>query len=96
MTPDIEGLAAFDDAPWSPDTPPAVWGASLERGGLYAQAATYWAQAAESALTDRQRHWCESRQAWCERRAERECIRARRGFTAQAAHQQEAPAPGEG
>lgn len=70
---------ASDEAFCSPDAPAAVWGASLERSGFYAQAADYWAQAAGAALTARQRHWCESRQAWCEQRAGREQDRLQQG-----------------
>jgi hypothetical protein len=74
--PEEEG--ALTEAVCARDAPPALWGAALERSKFYLQAAAYWAHAAGLALTARERHWCESRQAYCEKQVGLARIRARR------------------
>lgn len=46
--------------------------AQLERNGQYDAAMRTWIQAANQALYDVERHWCESRAQWCEQCLQRQ------------------------
>ena len=47
--------------------------ARLERSGRYAHAMWAWHKARAQAACDIDRHWCDARALWCERRAGQPC-----------------------